>query len=142
MMELPEELYDEILALSEQGNLLMDRDIYPEALDIYRSALMRLPDPIEQWEAFVWLKASMGDALYFMRDYKKAAVEFFDAMNGPGGAQNSFVIFRLGQCLFEQGGPEALDYLCRAYFLEGDEIFRCDDEKYLSAVRHALKIVK
>ncbi|MNE46306.1 hypothetical protein D3C80_1406350 [compost metagenome] len=142
MIDLPDQLYDEVLALSEQGNLLMDKEEYPGAVDVYRSALVKLPEPIEQWEAFVWLKASIGDALFFMHDYKKAADEFFDAMNGPGGAQSSFVIFRLGQCLFEQKALGALDYLCKAYFLEGDEIFRHDDEKYLSAVKVALGVVR
>lgn len=60
MNELPDLLYDEILVLSEQGNVFMDEGEYTKAVDIYRSALTKLPDPYVQWDAFVWLKASVG----------------------------------------------------------------------------------
>ncbi|MFJ4111526.1 hypothetical protein [Pseudomonas sp. NPDC089758] len=142
MQELSDQLYDEITLKSEQGNTLMDRNNYAAAAQMFTAALRKLPEPIDQWEAYVWLKASIGDAYFFMGDYHRATCEFFDAMNGPNGPQNCFVIFRLGQCLYEQAAPDAVDYLCKAYLLEGESIFRRDDEKYLIAVKSALALAK
>ena len=142
MQELPDQLYDEIVRQSEQGNILMERSNYAAAAQMFTDALAKLPEPIDQWEAYVWLKASIGDAYFFMGDYHRAMCDFFDAMNGPNGSQNCFVIFRLGQCRYEQAAPDAVDYLCKAYLLEGDSIFRRDDEKYLIAAKSALGIVK
>jgi len=102
-----------------QGNLLMEKGRYPDAVEAFTAALVKLPEPVEQWEAFVWLKASIGDALFFMQDYSRTLSEFFEAANGPDGAQNAFVILRLGECLYEQDNPDALDYLCKAYFWKG-----------------------
>lgn len=135
---LPDQVHEEILVLSEQGNLLMEKGRYPDAVEAFTAALVKLPEPVEQWEAFVWLKASIGDALFFMQDYSRALSEFFEAANGPDGAQNAFVILRLGECLYEQENSDALDYLCKAYFLEGVDIFRGQDKKYFSAVESVL----
>lgn len=43
---------------------------------------------VEKREGFVWLKASKEDAQFLMYDYKQAAEEFSDAMNGPSGFYN------------------------------------------------------
>ncbi|KIY37963.1 hypothetical protein TZ03_25210 [Pseudomonas sp. 10-1B] len=138
MSELSDQLYEKILALIEQGNLLMDKGEYPRAVEVYRAALMELPQPHTQWEAFVWLKASIGDAFFLMEEYDVAAEEFFDAMNGVDGSYNCFVLLRLGQCLYQRADPAALDYLCKAYFLEGDDIFSHENKKYLEAVKSVL----
>lgn len=138
MKDLPDQLYEEILALSEQGNVLMDKGEYFRAVEVYRVALIKLPEPYVQWDAFVWLKASVGDAFFHLKNYADAAEEFFDAMDGADGSHNCFVLLRLGQCLYEQADPKALDYLCKAYFLEGDDIFRHEDKKYIGAVKSVL----
>lgn len=139
MGELTGPLYDDVLVLSEEGSLLMEQKVYLKAVEVYRAALAKLPRPENQWEAYVWLKASIGDALYLLKDFKKASIEFFDAMNGPDGASNGFVLLRLGECLFEQGLPGASDYLCKAYLLEGEDIFSREEIKYLSVVKALLK---
>lgn len=59
-------------------------------------------------------------------------------MNGVDGSCNGFVLLRLGQCLYERAESNALNYLCKAYFLEGDDIFRSEDSKYIDAVKLAL----
>jgi len=140
MDDLPEDLYSEISDESEQGNDLMEQGRYTEALEIFESALNKLPCPIEKWEAFVWLKAAIGDAQFLMCNYKQATEEFFDAMNGPDGYSNPFVLLRLGECLYEQNSVKAIDYLCKAYFLEGEEIFKDEDNKYLQAVKSFLNL--
>lgn len=64
---LPDQVHEEILVLSEQGDLLMEKGRYPDAVEAFTAALVKLPEPVEQWEAFVWLKASIGDALFLCR---------------------------------------------------------------------------
>ncbi|AMA45738.1 tetratricopeptide repeat protein [Pseudomonas alabamensis] len=140
MDELPDEIYDEVLECSEKGNVLMEQKEYQRAIDTFEAAFKKLPAPVEKWDAFLWLKASIGDARFFMKDYEEAAEIFFDAMNGPDGAHNPFILLRLGQCLYEQGSERAIDYMCKAYFLEGEEIFSDEDEKYFNAVKGALSV--
>lgn len=141
MDDLPEDIYNEILDESEQGNGLMDQGRFTEALEVFESALSKLPYPIEKWEAFVWLKAAIGDAQFLMCNYKQAEEEFFDAMNGPDGCSNPFVLLRLGECFYEQESDKAIEYLCKAYFLEGEEIFENENNKYLEVVKVALNLV-
>jgi len=120
--------------------VLMEQKEYQRAIDTFEAAFKKLPAPVEKWDAFLWLKASIGDARFFMKDYEEAAEIFFDAMNGPDGAHNPFILLRLGQCLYEQGSERAIDYMCKAYFLEGEEIFSDEDEKYFNAVKGALSV--
>lgn len=140
MDELPDEIYDEILVSSEKGNLLMEQKEYQRAVNVFETALKKLPAPVEKWDAFLWLKVSIGDAQFFIGDYKEATESFFDAMNGPEGSHNPFVLLRLGQCLYEQGSERAVDYLCKAYFLEGEELFSDENGKYFDAVKDALSL--
>lgn len=60
--ELPYDIYDRVTELSEQGNNLLDRGDTKAAISAWRSALQLLPEPRRQWDAAVWLHASIGDA--------------------------------------------------------------------------------
>ncbi len=142
MLELDDELYEKISEMSELGNSFMDDGEYPSALNIFEEALSLLPAPCDTWEAYTWLKAGIADALFGMKDYEHAIEALHDAMNGPEGAFNPFIMMRLGQSLHEQGKPEGVDYLCKAYLLEGEEIFSEEDEKYLNLVMHSLAVNK
>lgn len=140
MLDLDDELYEKISEMSELGNSFMDDGEYPSALNIFEEALSLLPAPCNTWEAYTWLKAGIADALFCMKDYEHAIEALHDAMNGPEGAFNPFIMMRLGQSLHEQGKPEGVDYLCKAYMLEGEEIFSEEDGKYLNLVKHSLAI--
>ncbi|MDF5828774.1 tetratricopeptide repeat protein [Pseudomonas aeruginosa] len=97
-MELPDKIYDEVDALSTKGNDLMDDEHFDAAIEKWTQALELLPDPKTDWEAYMWLSASIGDAQFQQHRYELARDAFLDALNAPGGVENPFVHYRLGQC--------------------------------------------
>lgn len=134
--ELPEDLQEQIEALSDQGGEAMEQGRYEEAVELYNQALAALPEPRENWEAYVWLKAAMGDACFHMDRFDDGLDHFYESYTaaGPENA-NPFIVYRLGQIYRQIGDEErAVDFLTRAYMLEGEDIF--EDEEDLVYLRN------
>ena len=87
-MELPDDIYAQIETLSEQGNDMMDEDNPAGALAAWQQAWGLLPEPRQQWEAALWLQASMAEAHYQLEDFPAACEAMRDALNTPRGNQN------------------------------------------------------
>lgn len=123
-MELDEAIYDRVAELSERGNVLMRRKRYADAISTFEEGLELLPAPKEQWEAWTWLSASIGDACYLQSDYDKAGRWFNEALKGPDGLGNPFLHLRLGQIARRRGDESrAVDELLRAYMGDGEQVF-------------------
>lgn len=71
-MELSDELYVRVEELSETGNEAMENEDYAKAISCFQKALDILPEPKEDWEAYLWLAGSIGDAYFMMRNYGKS----------------------------------------------------------------------
>lgn len=139
--ELPAGVYEQIEALSEAGNELADADDFDGAIAKFSEALQLLPAPAQDWEASTWLYASMGDMYYFKADYQAAANHFYDALNGPDAQANGFVHLRLGESLFELNQlDQAVEYLLRAYMLEGADIFAEEDSRYFDFLKKRVEL--
>lgn len=139
--ELPPHIYERVEALSEAGNELADADDFDGAIARFTEALQLLPEPARNWEASTWLFASIGDMYYFKSDYQAAANNFFEALNGPDAQANGFVNLRLGESLYELNQhDQALEYLLRAYMLEGTEIFAEEDPRYFVFLKTRVKL--
>ncbi|MCS2963316.1 tetratricopeptide repeat protein [Bacteroides thetaiotaomicron] len=96
--------------------------VLQEALDI-------LPEPKEDWEAYLWLVGSIGDAHFMMGNYGKS-LEFFRKCYNIGETDNPFILLRLGENYLEmEDETNATEFLLRAYMLEGEKIFK-EDWKY------------
>lgn len=137
-MELPKVIQGKLDVLAEQGNKLCDASKFDEAIRLWRAAIELLPEPRVNWEAYTWLSASIGDAQYQLKEFDAARQSFFDALNGPGGQENPFVHYRLGQSQASLGDQEhGVASLLKAYMLDGEEIFDEDDEGagYLQMLR-------
>jgi tetratricopeptide (TPR) repeat protein len=137
-MELPDNIYARINELSEKGNLEMDADNASAAIRAWEEALALLPPPASEWEAYTWLSASLGDAYFLSAQLAMAYEHFMNALNGPEGISNPFILYRIGQCLDMQGNQaSAVEYLLRAYALDGEDIFDADDhgQAYLGMLR-------
>ncbi|WP_232468056.1 tetratricopeptide repeat protein [Bordetella genomosp. 13] len=130
-LELPDDIYERVEALSEEGNVLMEDGDNEGAEAVWRQALDLLPEPKTEWEAYMWLNASIGEACYFQENYADAVQVLFDALNAPGGPENPFVHYMLGKALWQIGEDEdrAVDELLRAYMLDGVDIFDGDEEE-------------
>jgi tetratricopeptide (TPR) repeat protein len=134
--KLPAALADRIDRLSERGNVLLEKGDWRGAVDPWRQALTLLPEPKSQWEAWTWFNASIGDAFHSGRALEDAKAALFDALNGPDGHTNPFILLRLGQTLVDLGDAErGIEYLLRAYMLAREEVFEGDGARYLKMLR-------
>jgi tetratricopeptide (TPR) repeat protein len=135
-MKLPAAVADRIDQLSERGNVLLEKRDWQGATALWQQALALLPEPKSQWEAWTWLNASIGDAFRTGRALVDAKAALFDALNGPDGHTNPFILLRLGQTLVDLGDTErGIEYLLRAYMLDGEEVFEEDGARYLKMLR-------
>lgn len=134
-MELPDELYEQIEALSEQGNDHIDADEPTAALAAWRTAYELLPEPRRQWDAALWLLASMAEAHYLLEDYPAVCDAMRDALNAPGGNENPYVHYMMGKALLRLQDDKALESLLKAYMLDGVDIFDSDAEEGADALQ-------
>lgn len=134
-MELPDDIYEQIEILSESGSEASDEGDFDVAIHHWQQALSLLPEPQNQWEAYLWLNASLGDAYYQSQEYGSAKSCLYDALNGPDGQGNGFVHYVLGKTLLRLDDEKAVDHLLQAYMAEGVEIFDSDEDEGPDSLR-------
>ncbi len=133
--ELPKTLLNKIRAECARGDALLDKQMPDKASKRFARALELLPEPIENWEAFTWIQAAIGDAFFQKGDWATSEDAFRQALKGPSGIGNPFIHLRIGQCAFESDRPAvAVDELLKAYMAEGEDIF-AENGKYLDFLR-------
>jgi tetratricopeptide (TPR) repeat protein len=134
--ELTDEQQDLMDDYCEKGNAEMDEDNYAAAAEWFTKAYAVLPEPKEDWEASGYITASLGDALFSDGKYAEAKEQLLIANDFYSGEEsNPFVLLRLGEACYELGDEKtALEFLLKAYQLEGAELFE-DDKKYLTFLK-------
>ena len=133
-MELDVEIHEKITDYCAKGDKLADKQEFNAAIEEYKKAKQLIPAPQSDWDATVWVDTAIGDAYFFLADFTQSADSFQAAYNNE--PTNPFILMRLGQSLFELGDlNRSLEYLLRAYMLEGEEIFEHDHPKYLDFLR-------
>lgn len=135
-LELSENLHKRIQQLSAEGDALAESGAYETAIAKYNEAWELVPEPKNDWEASTWLLAAIGDAC-FSSGYFTSGIEALEySLHCPGGPGNPFIHLRLGQCLLEKSSLQpSAEHLCRAYMLEGKEIFSTEDPKYFEFLK-------
>ncbi len=136
-MELPVDIYEKVTELSEIGSKAFDSSAFMSAISSWEAAKKLLPEPQEDWEAYMWLSASIGDAYFHLEQIEFAKSSFFDALNNIEGQSNPFVHYRLGQCFYKQGDEQkAIQSFLKAYMLDGKDIFSGKEgKKYLQLLQ-------
>ncbi|MFD1838958.1 hypothetical protein [Paracidovorax cattleyae] len=135
-LELPDDIYEKVTALSEKANDALESDRPSAAIEPLQQALDLLPAPQYEWEAWTWLNGSLGEAYFNLSDFRMARISFLDAMSGPGGQGNPYLLLRVGQSALELGETtQAKQMLAQAHMQEGDELFSDEDPKYLAFLR-------
>lgn len=136
MAELPDELFDEVTRLSEEGSRRQRAGRLDEALACFHAALALLPKPASDRDAALWLWAGIGDVLFQQGRFAVAREPLMEAMVWFDEARGDpFLRLRLGQCLFELGESDAAaSWLGGAYQIAGPELFEDEDPKYLAFV--------
>jgi tetratricopeptide (TPR) repeat protein len=134
--EIPQHLHNRILQLSAEGDSLAEKSEFEKAIAKYNEAWALVPEPKNDWEASTWLMTAIGDAC-FLSGYHSSGVEALQyALTCPGGNYNPFILMRLGQCQLEkEDASAAVEYLCRAYMLEGKVIFSSENPKYFEFLK-------
>lgn len=139
--ELDDELYQKIVALIEQGNVLVEESHDLVAANArYGEALALLPEPIERWDAGLWLLVALGDCHFLLGNYTQALDYLTHAIRCPDALGNGFIHLRLGQTLFELEQPDrAADELARAYMADGQDLFASQDPKYFTFIKTRMR---
>ncbi|QEL56446.1 tetratricopeptide repeat protein [Chromobacterium paludis] len=131
MTALPSILHEPVQALLDEGDELFDQGKFDAALARYQEAFEMLPLEVERWEASTWLLTAIGDTHFQMGAWRLGVETLALAMRCPEGAENPFILLRLGQCELELGREEAARELLKlAFSLGGDEVFEDEDDKY------------
>jgi tetratricopeptide (TPR) repeat protein len=139
-MELSENIYEQVEALSAEGSSLFDAARFSQAILKWKKALELLPEPQPDWDAYTWLSTSIGDAHYQLAQFDVARQFLFDALNGPDAQSNPFIHYRLGQCEIKIGNQDsAKNHLLQAYMLDGEKIFHGESDglTYLQMLKDA-----
>lgn len=134
-MELANDIYHKVIALSIQGDQLAAEGFFAAAVTRYEQALGLLPEPISRWEAAAWLYVAIGDAYYWNGQYDMGLHAFFTAQKDSDDPWNPFLCARIGECFYERKQfQKAQEYLLRAYLLDGTDVFSDVDAKYLHLI--------
>ncbi len=137
--ELKPEVYERLKALRQEGDVCAGKGEFNNAISKFEQALDLIPEPLESWEASLWVLGALGDMYVSKHDYVSAIRVLNTAMH-CGGIGNSFLHLRLGQAQFELGNEKrAGDELARAFMGGGQKIFDGEDPRYFDFVKRILK---
>ncbi|NFA44215.1 hypothetical protein EXM65_17005 [Clostridium botulinum] len=139
-MELDEEIYNKMSDLCSQADDHVKICEFNRAVSKYEDALDLLPGNLEDYYEATNIYAAMGDAWCLAGEYKKAKNYFYDALNCPGGIANSYILFRLGECLYECNEKDkAKEYFIKTYMIDGINLFNLNDYKYFSIIKELVR---
>ena len=135
MEELSEKLYEAITNLLDEGDELVERGKYKEAIAYYEEAMNRLPEPKEDWTLFDTIAICIGDSYYEMGEYIVADRFYTMSLTRGSGIENPYVWYVKGRNLIKLSNKEeGVDALMRAYMLDGTDVFDTDDGEFLSYI--------
>ena len=135
MEELSEKLYEAITNLLDEGDELVERGKYQEAIAYYEEAMNRLPEPKEDWTLFDTIAICIGDSYYEMGEYIVADRFYTMSLTRGSGIENPYVWYVKGRNLIKlDNKEEGVDALMRAYMLDGTDVFDTDDGEFLSYI--------
>lgn len=116
---------------AEKGNQFEEEEQYEKAIQAWEEGLGLIPEPQQYYSETIWFLAAIGD-VYFEKGMYTQAHKCFDKARGNlsgDGYGNPFIMLRLGECCLETGDEKnAIEYLLRAYMMEGKEIFEPDED--------------
>ncbi|ACZ07321.1 Predicted O-linked N-acetylglucosamine transferase, SPINDLY family [Sebaldella termitidis] len=137
-IELKDEIYNNILELTETGDEYYEEGELKKAEKAYLEALELLSEPKYDWEAGTWIYTALGDVYLEEQDYLKAKEVLYDALNCPN-SQNPYIYYNLGIALFELDEKDkAQDFFMRVYMLDGETLFLDGEDKYFESIKNEI----
>jgi len=138
--ELPNDVYQQITSYCKRGDELLRNGDERGSYEYYSKAWMLIPEPKIDWETSTWVLSALGEVLFRLGQYEDAKNLFLRAVQCPKGLGNPYIHLRIGQSQFETGNIEgAKENLARAFMGGGLEIFKQENEKYLTFLRQFLE---
>jgi tetratricopeptide (TPR) repeat protein len=129
----PISLESEIQARIDHGDVFLNKGDFAAAVKLYREALAMIPEPKVQYEIALPAFTALGEAYFYSGNYANALVALREALKAPGGVENPLLHLRLGQTYYESGQLDpAADSLTKSYALGGSDIFKGEDDKYVT----------
>ncbi len=136
-MELSENLYAKIIALSEEADEMFESGLIEKSIELNVKALSLVPVPKEEWEATTWLATAIGDGFYELGGLENANTYYELSYKSPGGIENPYVNFCLGQINYDfRRFDKSQEFFMRAYMLGGYEVFEGEDPKYFETIKN------
>lgn len=138
--ELPSDVHQQITSLCKRGDELLRNGDEVGSYDCYSKAWTLIPEPKIDWEASTWVLSALGEVMLRRGQYEDAKNLFLRAVQCPNGLGNPYIHLRIGQTQFETGNLEgAKDNLTRAFMGGGLDIFKQQDQKYITFLRQFLE---
>lgn len=91
-MELDDKVYNQIVQLCEEGDILFEVEQFDQAIEKYLVVLDMVPAPKTDWEASTWLYTAIGDTYLIKDGYEMAKSNFYNALNCPDGISNPLIL--------------------------------------------------
>lgn len=146
---LSPEVLNCLYKLAEEGHKLTHEEKYMEAIHVWNKAIELIPEPKQNF----FETANFYEGIGYNYQMMNLFTEAMDYMNkalrcwGDEANQNPFILRNLGEIYYELGDVErSLDYLRKAYILEGDEIFyldgygKIDHNKYFEVLKNEMNL--
>jgi tetratricopeptide (TPR) repeat protein len=134
-VELPDDIYQQILVFCERGNALSANNQFVEAYAIFKEAYELIPDPLLHTSASTWLLAALGESAFYSGQIDLALSHFVFGIEHTGAGENPYFPLMAGMALFElKNYEQSLNFLLTARLMAGPNIFQGADPKYLKFV--------
>jgi hypothetical protein len=138
LLSTPDELDDEIQRLAHEAGALAATD-RRAALALQQRAYALLPEPRTAYYDAIWLLRDIGESQFRLGLYAEGKATLMTAIKEVAGAlELADIRMHLGQCMYELGEPGADDWLATAFILEGLDVYRHEDPKYVVHVKRLL----
>lgn len=119
----------------------LERNNWQEAIDQYSKVIEILPEPKKNWDAYNWVYTTIGDIYFINEEYEKARI--FLSKSYLNDEVNAFLFLRLGQVLYYLNEiAEAQQLLQKAYDMEGETIFECEDELFINLILGEVNVIE
>ena len=70
---MKDDTHNKILFLTNQGEILFEKEKYKKAINKYNQAFLLIPKPYSSYEASSWVLTAIGDCYFFLQDFKNSA---------------------------------------------------------------------
>lgn len=135
-MELEGEICSKLEELCDKADKYIQICEFDKAIAKYEEALDLFPKDIEEYRESTMVYTAMGDACFLACEYKEAKKYFYNALDCPNGIANPYILFRLGECLYECNEREkAKEYFIKTYMLDGINLFNISHDKYFDTIK-------